>query len=190
MEGDDPVNVLAIAASRNGENAAYELTQWLRNADPSKRAALVRHAIASQSEVTRSVALRALIGCDEPVTTATPTAVAAQTGDDGQNEHQRLWAWKLITESERHGHDDSLEPLDDDRWVTLISETMATLGLDSVHTWLSAEPADTRADRLGRVWRLDRPEVADALAATAEHDPDPTNRKQARKSLFKLRQRT
>lgn len=190
VEGQDPVKVLAIAASRTGENGAYELTQWLLSTDPNQRAALVRHGIDSPSELARSVALRALIGCDEPATSATLAALAAQTGDGGQEEAQRLWAWTLITESEQQSHTISLQSLDDDRWVTLMSETIATLGLDSVLTWLNAEPAATRAERLERVWRLDRPEVADALAAAAEHDPDPTNRKQARKSLFKLRQRT
>ncbi len=95
-----------------------------------------------------------------------------------------------MADSERHIHNIAVEPLDDDRWITLIGETLATLGPDSVQPWLNAETPTTRAHRIDRIWRLDRPEVGDVLAAAAEHDPDPHNRKQARKSLFKLRQRT
>jgi hypothetical protein len=146
--------------------------------------------LGSQSEVTRSVALRALIGCGGPTTSSTLAAVAAEIGDDGQEAHQRQWAWTLIADSERHSDDIALEPLDDDRWITLISETLATLGPDHVQPWLNAETVTARAQRIDRIWRLDRPELGDVLAAAAEHDPDPHNRKQARKSLFKLRQRT
>ncbi len=90
VEGDDPVKVLAIAANRTGENAAYELTQWIRGASPTQRVALTVHALRSQSEVTRSVALRALIGCGEPTTSSTLAAVAGETGGDDQKAHQRL----------------------------------------------------------------------------------------------------
>ncbi len=190
VEGDDPVKVLAIAANRTGENAAYELTQWIRGASPTQRVALTVHALRSQSEVTRSVALRALIGCGEPTTSSTLAAVAAETGGNDQEAHQRLWAWTFMADSERHIHNIAVEPLDDDRWITLIGETLATLGPDSVQPWLNAETLATRAHRIDRIWRLDRPEVGDVLTAAAEHDPDPHNRKQARKSLFKLRQRT
>jgi|GEM_PF-1920852 len=190
VEGDDPVKVLAIAANRTGENAPYELSQWLRDASPTQRAALTVQALGSQSEVTRSVALRALIGCEEPTTSSTLALAATEIGSDDQEAPQRLWAWALIADSERHIDDIALEPLDDDRWITLISETLATLGPDHVQPWLNAETVTARAQRIDRIWRLDRPELGDVLAAAAEHDPDSHNRKQARKSLFKLRQRT
>jgi len=189
VEGDDPVKVLAIAANRSGENAAYELTQWMHDTGPAQRAAITRHALRSPSEVTRSVALRALIGCGESTTSTTLAAVAAETGDDDQEVHHRLDAWTLIAGTEQDIDNIALESFDDDRWITLISETLATLGPNSVEPWLNAETPTTRADRIGRIWRLDRHEVGDVLAAAAEHDPDPHNRKQARKSLFKLRQR-
>jgi hypothetical protein len=172
--------LLAAASDLPESEGAAEIDAWVDH-HGSEAAALLVSALRSAGETGRGLAFRALlrIGPDAA------GAVSAMAGDPEFDQFVTIWRVDTLSASPAEMDCEG----DPDRFVRLLGTVIELWGSEAaVSAW--AGPAARTSGlvaMLERVWRVDRPETEDVLAAIGTSHPDKQISKAARKALFKYR---
>ncbi len=178
---ESTVDELLAAVSDLPEiEGSAEIDAWVEHHGPGAAALLVL-ALRSAGETGRGLAFRALlrIGPDAE------GAVLTMAGDPEFDQFVTIWRVDTLSASS----DEMDCEGDPDRFVRLLGTVIEQWGAEAgVSAW--AGPAARTGGlvaMLERVWRVDRPETEDVLAAIGTSHPDKQISKTARKALFRYR---
>jgi hypothetical protein len=170
--------LLATLASCDAEDGEAEIGSWLAKRTPDRAAAELIQAAGSGSPGLRGAAFAVLDRIGEPAIGEVRAALA----DPVLRAHASVWLHE-------HGEQAELRP-EDRAWLLvdlgagLLEEADPS---DVVAELLPDVSADSQAEIVAGLWRVDHPGVTDLLTALSQHHPDGAVARAARKAAFKAR---
>jgi hypothetical protein len=178
----DAAQMLGAIASYDEADGAAELALWVQRRGTAQAAADVAAVVLAGTPLQRMSGLDALGSLGEPGREAARKLV----GEPGVGAITAMWLMSA-------GEDPQVEiSAEDTLWVladmgAAMLDTMPP-GEAVVHLAADMTDADL-TEQIAQLWRTDHPRTLDVLNAFADHYPDRTVAKAARKALFRARSR-
>jgi len=172
--------LLSAASDLPESEGAAEIDAWVEHHGPGAAALLVS-ALRSAGETGRGLAFRALLRVGPDAA----EAVSAMAGDPEFDQFVTIWRVDTLSASP-----DEMDCMGDpDRFVRLLGTVIEQWGSEAAVSAWAGPAARTGGliEMLELVWRVDRPETEDVLAAIGTSHPNRQISKAARKALFKYR---
>jgi hypothetical protein len=178
--GSDAAEMLGAIANYDQEDGAAELAGWVARRGTVQAAAEVAAVVLAGTSVQRMSGLDALATLGEPGREAARRLV----GEPGVGALTAMWLMSV-------GEDPEAEiSAEDTQWV-LVDMGAAMLDTmppgEAVHHLAEDVTTADLTEQITRLWRVDHPRTLDVLNAFADHYPDRSVAKAARKALFRAR---
>jgi hypothetical protein len=178
--GADATEMLGAIANYDQEDGAAELAGWVARRGTGQAAAEVAAVVLAGTSTQRMSGLDALGTLGEPGRDAARKLV----GEPGVGALVAMWLMSV-------GEDPEAEISAEDTLWVLVDMGAAMLDTmppgEAVHHLAEDVTAADLTEQIAQLWRIDHPRTLDVLNAFADHYPDRSVAKAARKALFRAR---